>query len=150
MEVSHYNIFRQIRSSVACGINVIFRVVFRKPAKLIVTCFLFSLVGINACSGGDSLTEWKSFRGPSGQGYADTADIPTRWSEDENVQWKTGIPGKGFSAPVINDNQIWLTTAFHVPVGLLTIRAVSQLPCLIQQRCMRSAWIAKRVRLFGV
>ncbi len=115
MEASHYNIFRQIRSRVACGINVIFRVVFRKPPKLIVICILFSLAGINACSGGDSLTEWKSFRGPSGQGYADTADIPTRWSEDENVQWKTGIPGKGFSAPVINDNQIWLTTAFHVP-----------------------------------
>ncbi|MBC20086.1 MAG: serine/threonine protein kinase [Planctomycetaceae bacterium] len=58
---------------------------------------------------------WKNFRGPGGQGMARTADIPLRWSEKKNVKWKTRIPGRGFSAPVIDRNQVWLTTAFDVP-----------------------------------
>lgn len=58
---------------------------------------------------------WKNFRGPGGQGHANSADLPIQWSEDENIDWKTAIPGVGYSAPVIEGNQVWLTTAFHSP-----------------------------------
>jgi outer membrane protein assembly factor BamB len=37
--------------------------------------------------------------------------LPIRWSETENVRWKTEIPGRGWSSPVIWDRQVWLTTA---------------------------------------
>ena len=53
---------------------------------------------------------WPQFRGPSGQGHANSP-APLKWSEDENIVWKTPIAGKGWSSPVIHDNQIWLTTA---------------------------------------
>jgi outer membrane protein assembly factor BamB len=33
------------------------------------------------------------------------------WSESKNVRWKTPIPGRAWSSPVILDRQIWLTTA---------------------------------------
>ena len=56
--------------------------------------------------------DWKQWRGPTGQGHAD-AKLPTTWSETENVTWRTPIPGKGWSSPVIEGNQIWLTTAFE-------------------------------------
>ena len=36
---------------------------------------------------------------------------PRKWSETENVRWKTAIHGKGWSSPVVLNNQIWLTTA---------------------------------------
>ena len=56
--------------------------------------------------------EWPEWRGPGGQGYAASkAQPPTRWSETEGVVWKTAIPGRGWSSPVIDGNQIWLTTA---------------------------------------
>lgn len=55
-------------------------------------------------------TPWLSFRG-DGNGRADTADVAVEWSENSNVRWKTEIPGKGWSSPVVWGQQIWLTTA---------------------------------------
>jgi outer membrane protein assembly factor BamB len=37
--------------------------------------------------------------------------IPTKWSETENIKWKTDVHGKGWSTPVISGDQIWATTA---------------------------------------
>ncbi len=53
---------------------------------------------------------WNQFRGPEGTGHT-KADLPLTWSETENVAWKTAIPGRGWSSPVLWENQIWLTTA---------------------------------------
>ena len=36
---------------------------------------------------------------------------PVRWSTTENVKWKTPIPGKGHSTPIIWEDRIYLTTA---------------------------------------
>lgn len=54
---------------------------------------------------------WPQFRGPAGDGIAADSDIPTTWSEEENVAWKTEIHGLGWSSPVIFGDQVWLTTA---------------------------------------
>ena len=37
--------------------------------------------------------------------------MPVRWSEKENIVWKTPIHDKGWSSPVVWGNQVWLTTA---------------------------------------
>lgn len=37
--------------------------------------------------------------------------IAISWSETQNIKWKTGIHGKGWSTPLILGDQIWLTTA---------------------------------------
>lgn len=71
-------------------------------------CLLASLV----CS-----ADWPQFRGPGGQGIATATDIPTTWGEDRNVAWKTAIPGRGLSSPVIDGNQIWLTSAIDKPTS---------------------------------
>jgi outer membrane protein assembly factor BamB len=55
--------------------------------------------------------DWPEFRGPTGQGQADVAGLPLSWSETTNVRWKTPIPGRGWSSPVIQGNRIWLTTS---------------------------------------
>jgi len=55
--------------------------------------------------------DWPQFRGPGGQGIAEDADPPVKWSETENVAWKTAIHGRGWSSPVVLDKQIWMTTA---------------------------------------
>ena len=60
---------------------------------------------------------WPDFRGPWGNGHVaapgDTQPVglPLRWSETENVKWKTPIPHRGWSTPVVLDGRIWLTTA---------------------------------------
>jgi hypothetical protein len=61
--------------------------------------------------------DWPGFRGPWGDGHAtgpgDTTllGLPLDWSETENVKWKTQIPYRGWSTPVVLGGQVWLTTA---------------------------------------
>lgn len=64
------------------------------------------------CDGSARAAEhWTSFRGPTDQGHADSARLPARWSERENVVWKTPLAGKAWSSPVIWGDRIWLTNA---------------------------------------
>ena len=55
--------------------------------------------------------DWPEFRGPTGQGLSDESGLPLTWSENRNVGWKTAIPGRGWSSPAIQGDQIWLTTS---------------------------------------
>lgn len=55
--------------------------------------------------------DWPQFRGPDGNGHADASDLPTEWSDTKNVKWKTAIPHKGWSTPLVSATQVWLTTA---------------------------------------
>ncbi len=57
---------------------------------------------------------WPEFRGPSGNGIVAEGPAPTKWSETENVTWKTPLPGKGWSSPVVADGQVWMTSAVEV------------------------------------
>ena len=72
---------------------------------LSVSLFLVCLV---AAAGGE---QWPQFRGPRGNGIAEARGLPVQWSESSNIRWKTAIHGKGWSSPVVWDNQIWMTTA---------------------------------------
>ncbi len=55
---------------------------------------------------------WPAFRGATGDGVVSSVkDAPKVWSEPAGVLWKTPIPGRGWSTPVVGDNQIWLTSA---------------------------------------
>lgn len=57
--------------------------------------------------------EWPQFRGPDGQGHSEAENVPLTWSETENVVWKTALPGRGHSSPVVVDDTIWMTTAYE-------------------------------------
>lgn len=61
--------------------------------------------------------DWPQFRGADGQGHSEATDLPVRWSEQQNVIWKTPIPGLGWSSPVIEGNQIWMTAAHATEVN---------------------------------
>jgi hypothetical protein len=54
---------------------------------------------------------WPEFRGPHGNGYADSAGLPVQIQPEVHVRWETPIHGKGWSSPVVYGDQIWLTTA---------------------------------------
>lgn len=69
----------------------------------------------------NAAAEWPQFRGPDGQGHAAQTGLPVQWSERKNVAWKTRIPGQGWSSPVIQGNQIWLTSALDAGKSLRAI-----------------------------
>lgn len=52
---------------------------------------------------------WPQFRGPGGVAAIDEATIPLEWSADENVKWKTELPGPGSSSPIYWENKLFVT-----------------------------------------
>jgi outer membrane protein assembly factor BamB len=67
---------------------------------------LFLAGGLRAAS-----ADWPEFRGPTGDGQVAATGLPLRWSETNNVRWKTEIPLRGWSTPVVMAGQVWMTTA---------------------------------------
>ena len=61
--------------------------------------------------------DWPEFRGPWANGHVRAAGdtmpvgLALAWSETENVVWKTAMPHRGWSTPIVLDGRIWLTTA---------------------------------------
>ncbi|OQB43285.1 MAG: outer membrane biogenesis protein BamB [Candidatus Hydrogenedentes bacterium ADurb.Bin179] len=55
--------------------------------------------------------DWPDWRGPAADGHSDAEGLPLRWSETENIAWKTALHDFGHSTPVVLDGQVWLTTA---------------------------------------
>jgi len=61
--------------------------------------------------------DWPEFRGPWGDGHVNPPGdskpigLPLHWNETNNVKWKTEIPYRGWSTPVVAGNQVWVTTS---------------------------------------
>ena len=60
---------------------------------------------------------WSQFRGPAGQGISQSQGLPVTWSADQNLVWKTPLPGPGGSSPVVHGDRLFLTcyTGYAVP-----------------------------------
>ena len=56
-------------------------------------------------------TYWNQFRGPNGDGDAQNSQLPVQFSENKNLTWKTPVPGKAWSSPVVKDGKVWITNA---------------------------------------
>jgi outer membrane protein assembly factor BamB len=63
---------------------------------------------------------WPQWRGPFNTGMA-AGDAPLRWSDTSSIRWKTPIPGRGHSTPVVAGTRLFLTTA--IPTGRRTAPA---------------------------
>lgn len=62
-----------------------------------------------AISSSDSLADdWWQFRGEGGVSVAD-AELPTSFNDKSNVAWKTAMPGKGASSPIVVDGKVIVT-----------------------------------------
>lgn len=61
----------------------------------------------------DEQRQWNMFRGHYASGVLDDANLPESWDAetDENIAWKTEIPGLGHSCPVVWGDKIFVTTA---------------------------------------
>jgi outer membrane protein assembly factor BamB len=68
--------------------------------------------------------DWPQFRGPTGDGHYAGPKLPTEWGPDKNVAWKTPIPGKGWSSPIVSKGMIYLTTAVAQSNGDQSLRAI--------------------------
>lgn len=70
-----------------------------------------TLLCLSVCCLNVAAADWPEWRGPSGQGIATIAKLPETFSETSHVTWKTELPGRGHSTPVIGGDVIWMTTS---------------------------------------
>ncbi|MFK8112357.1 MAG: PQQ-binding-like beta-propeller repeat protein [Rubripirellula sp.] len=65
---------------------------------------------------GNVFADWPQWRGPTGNGTADSdAKPPIVWDHETNVRWRTPLPGRGHSTPIVSGNRIFVTAA--IPSG---------------------------------
>ncbi|HMG36834.1 MAG TPA: PQQ-binding-like beta-propeller repeat protein [Blastocatellia bacterium] len=55
-------------------------------------------------------TNWAQWRGPEGNGVSIETNLPLEWGASRNIKWKTPIPGRGHSSPIVWGNRVFLTT----------------------------------------
>jgi len=63
---------------------------------------------------------WAQWRGPWATGIANDGNPPIEWSEENNINWKVEIPGKGHATPIIWGDQIFLATAIPTDITVNT------------------------------
>jgi outer membrane protein assembly factor BamB len=60
---------------------------------------------------GEGAKYWPRWRGPSGQGMVAAGQFTDKWSPATSV-WKTTVPGRGNSSPIVWGDRIFLTTGY--------------------------------------
>lgn len=91
----------------------------KKTNLILSSVFLFFFIIISANLNAQNrsseyLKNWPNWRGPQETGFYQYGKPPVEFSETKNIKWKTSIPGKGHSTPVIWGDQIILTTAVAI------------------------------------
>jgi outer membrane protein assembly factor BamB len=56
---------------------------------------------------------WPAWRGPDGTGVAHDSNVPLTWSEKENVCWRTPLPDRGNSTPIVWGDRVFVTQAIE-------------------------------------
>lgn len=79
-------------------------------AFLIVVSLLPSALGDEP-----KIENWPGWRGPRGDGSSLEQNLPTEWdgASGRNIAWKTPIPGKGHSSPIVWQDNVFVATFFE-------------------------------------
>ena len=78
---------------------------------LVLTTFAIAVAPARA-----QTSNWPQWRGPAGAGISTEVGLPSEWSDTKNISWKTPIPGRGHSSPIVWNNRIFLTSSIEGPV----------------------------------
>jgi outer membrane protein assembly factor BamB len=70
---------------------------------------LFALLLSSLCA----LANWPAWRGPDGTGVARDSKLPLRWTTNENIRWRTPLPERGNSTPIIWKDRVFVTQAIE-------------------------------------
>jgi outer membrane protein assembly factor BamB len=56
---------------------------------------------------------WSQWRGPDGLGISAATDYVEAWGPEKNIAWKTAVPGRGHSSPIVWGNRLFITTSIE-------------------------------------
>ena len=122
-------------------------VAYSSVARLMAFCVM--VVCLTTCvisAAANERSNWPQFRGPGGDGVALDARPPLQFGPNENQTWRTDIPGKGWSSPIVDDGIVWVTTAIERAADANEIEARMQ-KSGVKPREMKSRSVAAAIEL---
>ena len=75
--------------------------------------FLFAFLVLGSLFDSGLAANWPQWRGPTGMGVSAEKNLPSEWSANKNIKWKTPIAGRGHSSPIVWGKRIFVTTAIE-------------------------------------
>jgi outer membrane protein assembly factor BamB len=69
---------------------------------------ILSIVVLSRAANAD---DWRQFRGNDSSGVSTETNLPAKLDDPEALQWKTELPGRGLSGPVVVGDRIFLTAS---------------------------------------
>jgi outer membrane protein assembly factor BamB len=75
------------------------------------------LAGGTGLSAREQSADWPQFRGAGGHATSAATGLPLTWSTQDNVLWKTALPGPGASSPIVVGERIFVTCYSGYGVG---------------------------------
>jgi outer membrane protein assembly factor BamB len=87
------------------------------PYKILITMVWFILWSSRLGAAADA-ADWRSWRGPQGSGNIEQGDFPVKFGADR-LLWRTELPGRGCSTPILLKEMIYLTSPVDANDALL-------------------------------
>jgi outer membrane protein assembly factor BamB len=72
---------------------------------------ILAAVSIMVLGRPSAAADWPAFRGSKGDGVSAEMDVPLNWGPERNIKWKTPLPNKGNSSPIVSKGKVFLTCA---------------------------------------
>lgn len=70
--------------------------------------------------------DWPNWRGPFFNGSSEEGGLPTTFSKEEGIAWKTQLPGEGASTPIVSNGAVFLTSVDEKEDGVVGIKINEQ------------------------
>src|SRR5881394_2720742 len=65
---------------------------------------------LSICTAATALgANWPAWRGPEANGVTSEPQLPSEWSGSKNIRWKTPLPDRGNSTPIVWGNRVFIT-----------------------------------------
>lgn len=93
--------------------------------------------------------DWPCWRGSRGDGSSEEKHVPTSWSgaENENVAWKTALPGTGHASPIVWGDRIFVVSCLESEHDRLLICLDRRTGRLLWQRSVLQSPLEKKHHL---
>lgn len=69
--------------------------------------------------------DWKQFRGNDSSGVSPEKELPVDLAKPESLKWKTDLPGRGLSGPLVIGDRVFLTASSGYRDDNLQVRSYS-------------------------
>ena len=83
----------------------------RRPASLLTAAAAVAALLAATCVQSDT---WPGWRGGEREGRSESPSAPVYWSAEDNVAWRSPIPGAGHSSPILTEDALLVTTATEI------------------------------------